>query len=61
MVIQYRNGMRQQYVGLVGGKGLKKLSVGKAEEKRGDVAAFVATTLPSNHFHAKEIAAKLRL
>jgi len=34
---------------------------GVCEEKQGDVAAFVATTLPSNHFHAKEIPTKLRL
>jgi len=33
----------------------------KAEEKRGDVAAAMATTLPPNHFYAKEIAAELRL
>ena len=41
--------------------GSTELSVGKAEERRGDVASFVATTLPSNHLHAKEIPTKLRL
>jgi len=34
VVSQYRNGVRQQYVGLVGGEGFKKLSVGQAEEMR---------------------------
>jgi len=54
-------GKIQQFVGLVGGGGVTKLSMGKAEEKRGDVAAPVATTLPPNHFYAKEIAPELRL
>jgi len=53
--------MRQQYVGLEGRGRFAKLSEGKADEKRGDVAALVATTIPSNHFLAKEIPAKLRL
>ena len=40
---------------------ISKVAVGKAEEKRGDVAYVVAIILPSNHFHAKEIPKKLRL
>ena len=39
----------------------RKVSVGKAGEKRGDVGVLLATTQPSNHFHAKEIRTKLRL
>ena len=59
MMAECRNGRKQRGLGLV--RGSKKFSVGKAEGMRGDVASLVATTLPSNHFHAKEILTKLRL
>jgi len=58
-----RNSMRQQHVCSVSGGVFfkKKNSVSKAEEKRGDVSTLVATTRPSNHFHAMEIPAGLRI
>jgi len=40
------------------GGGFTILSMGKAEEKRGDVDAPVAKTRPSNHFYSEEIAAE---
>ena len=40
---------------------VRKSFGGKAEERRGDVAALMVTTLPPNDFHAKEIPTKLRL
>ena len=48
MLVESRNSMKERYVGLV--REPAKLSVGKAEEKGGDVASLVATAV-----HAKEI------
>jgi len=46
------NGMIWGYIELMGE--IAKLSVGRAGEKRGDVACFVATKLLPNNFHAGE-------
>ena len=55
MVVECRNDLKQRCLGVSPGGRTQRTLPTELKKRRGDVASPVAATLPSNHFHAKEI------